>query len=254
MIEETLSSMGLTGYETKIYIALVEFGRLNAQDIAKNSKVPITAVYPNLKSLVGKGLVQKIEGEVGYYLAKDIKTAIRSFIKNRAQELEKFGENVVSELESIKRKKQIAKEPEIIDVSVGGPASTQLTLKLADETKKSLHILGWRFSTMRSAYLLLNKFSELIKNGKDVRIIVTKKGKCYDKLIDAYVNAGIKIKYYQTGDFAITIKDEEECKLAIKGPELPDRISLYIQNKDLSKSMEDYFLNIWKKAREKIYF
>lgn len=254
MIDKTLENLGLTSYEIKVYTALVEYGRLNAKDIAKYSKVPPTAVYPNLKTLIEKGFVQKQEEDIAYFIAKDIKTAVNSFIKSRSQELEKIGEEAIENLRQIKSKKQITKEPEIVDVGIGGPASTQMTLSLADNTKKSLFLLGWRFATIRSAYVLLNRFREMVENGKDVRIIIIKKGEHYEKLFKQYKEAGIKIKHYPLNNVSITIKDREECKLTIKSADLPKRINIHIQNKELSKAMEEYFLNIWKKAKDEIYF
>ena len=60
-MEEELRKIGLTPYETKIYQVLLSYGRLGAKEIAERSKVPPTAVYPNLKSLISKNLIQKFQ-------------------------------------------------------------------------------------------------------------------------------------------------------------------------------------------------
>lgn len=249
MIKDTLIKIGLTDYETKIYLTLVEYGRLNAKEISEFSKVPKTAVYPNLKSLIKKGLIQKIEAEVSYYTPQETKSSINTHIKNKINELNRLNSEAIQELSEIKRQKQIVKEPEIVDASVGGEASSQLILRMISDTKKTLYILGWRFSSIKNMYAILQKLKELIKKSLDVRLVISKKGKYYDKLMPLYKDAGIKIRHYPLDDFSIIIRDSEECKLEMKSPDLPDRVNVNIRNSDMAKSLEEYFLNIWKQSK-----
>lgn len=254
MIKETLSKLGMNAYEISIYVALVEYGRMNAKEVSKQSRVPITAVYPNLRSLIEKGFIQKIDREVLLYSANDIGKAVSAYVDKRNHEINKLSSEAISQLGAIKSKKQIVKEPEIIEVSFGGAASTQLIMKMASNTKKSYYMLGWRFSTTKNMFNILNKLKELVKDKKDVRIIVTQRGKAYDDLIEHYANSGIKIRYYKMGDFSIAVRDAEECKLGVKNPELPERVNINIKNPGLSSSMQDYFLSIWDKSKKEIYF
>ncbi|MDP2749368.1 MAG: helix-turn-helix domain-containing protein [Nanoarchaeota archaeon] len=254
MINETLSKLGMNAYEISIYVSLVEYGRMNARDVSKQSKVPITAVYPNLKSLIEKGFIQKIDREVSLYSANDITRSVSAYADKRNHEMNKLSSEAVSLLTAIKSKKQIAKESDVVEVSFGGAASTQLIMKMAGDTKKSYYMLGWRFSTTKNMFNILNKLKELVKDKKDVRIIVTQRGKAYEDLIEHYVNSGIKIRYYRTSDFSIAVRDAEECKLGVKNPELPERVNVHIKNPGLSSSMQDYFLSVWNKSKKEIYF
>jgi sugar-specific transcriptional regulator TrmB len=252
MIADTLAKIGLTDYETEVYLTLVEYGRLNAKDISKFSKVPVTAVYPNLKSLIGKGLVQRIEGDVSYYISQEIRSSLNTYIKKRVNELDELNKKATLQLDAIKRRKQIVKEPEIVDAVIGGEASSQLILRMISDTRKTLYILGWRFSTTKNMYNILGKLKASMKKGADVRLIITKKGKCYDKLMPLYRDAGVEIRHYPIGDFSIMIRDSEECKLGVKSPDLADRVSVNVRNPDMAKAFQQYFLTIWKQSKKNL--
>ena len=58
-----LKTIGLTEYEAKIYKELVKGKKLTAKQLAEQSTVPPTAVYPTLQSLRKKNLIQEFSGE-----------------------------------------------------------------------------------------------------------------------------------------------------------------------------------------------
>ena len=64
-----LTGFGLTNYEAKIYLALLEKSQLSATEIAKLTKVPRTCVYDDLKTLEQKGLCRSITGKAKLYSA-----------------------------------------------------------------------------------------------------------------------------------------------------------------------------------------
>jgi len=53
-----LERLGLTGYEVRAYLALVESGGLTAADISKLSGVPYSKIYETLRSLEAKGWLE----------------------------------------------------------------------------------------------------------------------------------------------------------------------------------------------------
>ena len=83
-------------------------------------------------------------------------------------------------------------------------------------------------------------------------MILSQKGKEYDKLFPAYKDAGINIRFYVMGDFSVIIRDREECMLALKSKELVERINVNIRNQDMSNSLQEYFQNMWKKSTREL--
>jgi sugar-specific transcriptional regulator TrmB len=60
--------LGLSGYEARVYLALLGLGKARPAEIAKASRVPSQRVYDVLRSLVSMNLVGE---ENGYYYAID---------------------------------------------------------------------------------------------------------------------------------------------------------------------------------------
>ncbi|QOR35471.1 TrmB family transcriptional regulator [Clostridium sp. 'deep sea'] len=66
-----LKQLGLTEYESKVYICLVQFGAVTGYKASKLSAVPKANCYAALNSLVQKGYVYKIEGDSVLFSARD---------------------------------------------------------------------------------------------------------------------------------------------------------------------------------------
>ena len=84
---EVYRKLGLTKYESQIYSILLKCGKNEASKISEYSKVPPTAVYPNLRKLVEKGLINEIKGNVSSFQAINPSLAINSLIDKKEKNL-----------------------------------------------------------------------------------------------------------------------------------------------------------------------
>ena len=66
-----LHGFGLTQYESRIYLALMEKKRLKASEVAQLADIPRARIYEDLKSLEAKGLCQSISGKTRLFSATD---------------------------------------------------------------------------------------------------------------------------------------------------------------------------------------
>ncbi|MDN3352398.1 helix-turn-helix domain-containing protein [Actinomadura sp. DC4] len=71
-----LTDLGLTGYEARVYLALVNRSRYTAAQIARESGVPRQRVYDVLSGLTERGLVRALPGQVARFTAVDPASAI----------------------------------------------------------------------------------------------------------------------------------------------------------------------------------
>lgn len=67
-LQEALERTGLTGYEARIYLALLGGGDMSGYEAAKASGISRSNVYLALGGLLEKGAVYKIDGEVPRYM------------------------------------------------------------------------------------------------------------------------------------------------------------------------------------------
>jgi HTH-type transcriptional regulator, sugar sensing transcriptional regulator len=74
--QRELTELGLTGYEARVYIALVNRSRYTAAQLARESGVPRQRIYDVLSGLTDRGLVRALSGQVTRYTAVDPASAI----------------------------------------------------------------------------------------------------------------------------------------------------------------------------------
>lgn len=245
-----LKQMGLSAYEIAIYKTVLAYGKSSAKEIAEISKVPPTAVYPNVKLLVQKGLLQQIKGDIAYFEAIPPEIAVNGFMQKKVKQIEELKDSLIPKLSSLLHQKEFVRKKEPVLVSQGIGASHEIMKNFIKQAKKSLFIVGWRFrgSKHKNVYLMLNYLKKLVADRKDVRIIITSKEPEIQLVVKEYLKAGIKVRFLPINNFSIVISDCSQCKITLKSAELQDRINMQIDDPDLSIALNDYFLQIWKKA------
>ena len=55
---KAMENLGLTGYEIRVYLSLLDTGSMTAADISKKSGVPYSKIYEVLNSLEEKGWLE----------------------------------------------------------------------------------------------------------------------------------------------------------------------------------------------------
>lgn len=99
---EKLKSLGLTEYEAKAYLALLNRAELTAEEISATSKVPLPRVYGILEQLAEKGFIRILPGRPRRFEAYPPKRAFEQYVKFReklmADEIKRM-EEVFSDIE-----------------------------------------------------------------------------------------------------------------------------------------------------------
>jgi len=95
--------LGLSEYEAKVYIALIESGHANARTLSIISGVPRTKVYSVLKKLIDINLVIEIPEELRKFAPTPPETALKSYLKSYQSLVENLV-SVVTSLEETFRK------------------------------------------------------------------------------------------------------------------------------------------------------
>lgn len=246
---EWLKELGLNKYESSIYFVLLERGRLSGMELSGFSKVPPTAVYPALKKLIDKKLVQKFEGGVASFEAIEPKRAIKSYIEQKKREIEEIGNKAI-DFSSKLEKKEITSKEKIMEVGIGRDFSNSIYYDVFEKAKKTIYILGWRFQKIGDKYNILNRLKKPIKKGVDVRLIlIGEKDNKQKKLIRDYESAGVKIRYLHLEEFSLLIMDSKSCKITIK-KKGNEKFSINILDNNLTDTMKDYYLTLWNRAEK----
>lgn len=83
----TLSDLGLTNYEAKVYLALTRRGFSTAAEAARVAGIPRQRIYDVLSSLVTRGLASSRPGPVTKYVAMSPTDAIERLVADHRQKL-----------------------------------------------------------------------------------------------------------------------------------------------------------------------
>ncbi len=251
---EIFRELGLTKYESLVYETLLKIGISDAGNISRASLVPQTAVYPALKSLIEKQLIQEIKGKISLFESIQSDIAIRNFFEKKEKEFLSIREKAIKYALSLPKEgsKDKSNEKEVLSVTYGKDISSEIYFEAMKKTKKTFYILGWRFDQVDDKYNVLKHLKNLIKKKIDVRIILIGSNPAEKKadLIEDYQAEGIKIKYLPLNNFSIFIRDGEECKITLKDKTLPERFNIRVLDNSLASAMNQYFLTSWKNAQE----
>ncbi len=108
-----MESLGLTTYEIKVYLSLLDVGSITASDISKKSGVPYSKIYEVLNTLEDKGWLESDSSRPQKFFPKSPLTALEAMrlrIENGIKENENL---IVSELMPMYEKSGIKERPEI---------------------------------------------------------------------------------------------------------------------------------------------
>src|SRR5438128_9318092 len=116
MVSETtkraLKDFGLTEYEVKAYIALVESGPMPASQLSTTAMIPYSKIYEILGNLERKGWVETEQGRPSKYFPKPPATALESSRVRTENTLKSSQTDALSELQPLYEKKGVQERPD----------------------------------------------------------------------------------------------------------------------------------------------
>ena len=108
-----LKDFGLTEYEVKSYVALVESGPMPASELSRAAGVPYSKIYEILGNLERKGWVETEQGRPSKYYAKAPSIALDSSRMRAENTLKASQAEALGELQPLYEKKGVQERPDI---------------------------------------------------------------------------------------------------------------------------------------------
>ncbi|MEJ2241827.1 MAG: helix-turn-helix domain-containing protein, partial [Candidatus Bathyarchaeota archaeon] len=243
--KKVLHEVGLTEYETKAYLILLERGVMTASEVSEHAGIPYSKVYETLNSLERKGWVEAERGRPTRYFPKAPSEALEA-ARLRLEDMVNSWKNVVlNELQPLYEKRELMEKPDIWILR--GEFSTMAKLReMLDIVKSELLIAVPAFarSFVDASVSIL---SQIRNNGINIKIMVT--GDWNQKDLELLGNARLRDNLFGGG----VIVDGKEALLflgeADSNRSYSGLLVIWSNHIGLVKFAREYFELLWDTAK-----
>lgn len=235
---KVLRELGLTDYETRAYLALLEGGALTASQVSENASVPYSKVYETLTSLERKGWIETEQGRPGRYYPKAPSEALTIAKLQLEEKVKAWEKTVHGELEPFYEKREIREKPDIWILR--GELSTIAKLReMVEKTKSELMVAAPVFpkALVDSVMPILQRLQ-----GTAVKILfmVSKQVTAWNlKELGSVAEVRMRERMFGGG----IIVDGKEAMLFL-GEEQPTLV-IWSNHVGLVQFAKDYFQHLW---------
>ena len=235
-----LEKLGLTKNESKVYLALLELGSTNADPIIKKTGMHRNIVYDNLDKLARKGLAGNVVKNNRKYFEASQPGQIIEWIRHKKAEVlesEKLAENILPEIESLRK---LSKENKEAIVFSGVKSVMALILDMPEEGDFDMFATGYGLRTNFPIYY--KRFNDRIKKKRrKARALITEKLRHEDQ--GTSINRFLPDNYMLPVNTSI-LKDRVNIFIFEKDP-----IAIQIRSKDVADAYRTYFNFMWNMAK-----
>jgi sugar-specific transcriptional regulator TrmB len=241
--KKVLRELGLTQYETRAYLALLDKGALTASQISELAEVPYSKIYEVLASLEKKGWIKAERGRPSRYYPKAPSEALEA-AKLRLEEMTKLWEQtILGELQPLYEKRGIREKPDIWILR--GEFSTIAKLKeILDKARKEVMIATPALPKSLEN-VVVSMLTQLRNSGVNVLFMISKEAKTRNLKKIANV-AEVRVRDQMFGGGVIV--DSKEAVLFL-GEEKPTLV-IWSNHLGLVKFARDYFQFLWNSSEE----
>lgn len=269
LVLEKLKKLGLTGYESSAYLALLKLVDSEADEIANNAKIPMGRIYNVLSSLEEAHLIRAQDTRPRRYACVEPALALERLSKTRHEELTQASvelENLVSDLKS----ELSGVEPRKADktfwtVAIGDESHELISESIIGSRKELLVFMASRMTSERlkkdlmkeGHHKIINAFYETIKRGIEVKAILSKdvdfsELEDYPAINKLFENSGDKFncRFAAIPATPFDIIDSENVLLQMLNPINPEELFAVVNIRDTKLALElrKKFFAIWEKA------
>ena len=236
MIEE-LRKLGLTENESKVYLALLELGSINAGEIIKKTKLHRNIVYDNLDKLIEKGLASFVIIKNVRHFEVTPPNELKEFIKKQKQEvLQK--EQLINKILPQINKLRISSERKQEATIFKGKKGLKTIFEELTKSKDEILVFGTGWGMRETMPIYYEQWHlKLRKNGIKARVLLPKEK--MKKFLKPF-----RAKYLPEQNIipsTITVWKDKVLNIIWE-----EEIAILIISKKVADSYRNYFELLWK--------
>jgi len=243
---QKLQSSGLTEYESKIFLALVNHGTLSAREISKFSGVPKNRVYDSVEDLKKRGMINVILGKVKKFQSVAPEKAITNLFNFQLSELENKKEEADSLIKAMLNLQR--KSPENIFLWTFSGSKEEIAKKRIEI--RNIVEKEWKaIISVEKIYeyptTMHNFIKNKIKKGVSIRVIFNDNDAC-KKIGDTWKNFGVKVEFQKIpSDMKFEILDNRLAILESTRGSLGEWFLIWTNSPPIVEFFSKTFDNFW---------
>ncbi len=247
--KKALQDLGLTTYEIKAYITLLDEGPLTAQELSNKSNVPYSKVYEVLDKLIEKGWLESDNSRPTKFYPKAPTTALETTKLRFETQLKENSSIALTELVSIYEKRGVKEKSDIWVIS--GVLNILERIKDIIERSKEELLIALPPIAEELAKPLQPLLRTLYEKG--VKIYVLASENTSKDIIKALSRVSeVRLKDSMFGGGVISDSREVILLLASDNNNPNDTLAIWAEHIGLSRFAKEYFQYLWQDAKNKI--
>ncbi len=259
---KTLKELGLARLDAKIYVFLAKRGPQKAKDVARALRISKQQLYPSLRSLQSKGLVNSTFEHPARFSAVSFEKALDLFAKAKMEEaksIQQSKDEILLHWQSIVIREADDKSAKFAVIE-GRKYVYSKIQQMIQETKKQLSTVNTVPGLIRADQhgLLDAAFNHPLKSTVQFRFLTELSELNTDsmsKLLEKAPKTGFNLKGRNTElglkvSPRMVIRDNEELLLFISPKAEPDETCIWTNCKELVHSFMAVFDELWRNSTD----
>jgi len=241
--KKALQDLGLTEYETRAYVALLQKRSMTAGEISEIAPVPYSKVYEVLGSLERKGWVETESGRPSKYYPRSPLDALEATRLRRERLLKASETQILGELTPIFDKRESRERPDIWIVR----GEFNIMSKIRETVEKSAKEILVAVPKFTKEMLDLVSPTLLQLRSRGVKIqLMTSENVEQETLDEACRFAEVKVRGQMFGGGIVS--DVQEVMILLEEEEGGTALAIWSDHAGLARFAKNYFEYLWRDA------
>lgn len=253
----TLSELGLSNIQARVYLALAKSSNLKAQEISSISGVARPDVYRVLVQLEEAGLVERIISKPEEFRALPIENCVSNLFQRRILKTAELQQKAIVLMQGFKR--DAAKEEQHNEFQFILLPSRDIVYSKAEKMIRNAQEIICFFALRKRLLAWISNYfpvlEEALNRNVDFRVIlpIPEANKRLDEPIEALLKHPNFVVRFRSGSFNVgfSVWDRKEMLLSTSATDTPfPHPTLWSNNKSIVALAQEHFDSEWQKAQK----
>jgi sugar-specific transcriptional regulator TrmB len=241
---KAMSEFGLTGYEIKVYLTLLEFGPRTASEISENSTVPYSKIYDVLNNLETKGWIEIQQSRPNKFYPKSPSSALEIINLESEMKRRRGEKQIIDELQPTYDKKGVRERPDIWIVK-GQHNILNKTKETIENCEEEL-LIAIPSALSKITSLFLSTLKNLKDKGVKIKILITQENSKHNLKIFKDFDTRVRNNMYAGG----LISDSKQVILLLnEETETDSGAAIWAEHTGLTLRSKNYFNYLWNDSQ-----